>query len=106
MPWGFASPAGADLPGGLDNVLAVQAMFPVLSATEMAGQRGENPVADAAADGDLALVWELLAARLRSVDGYVTRFVATFDDVSTAADITFVHAANAIAAFEAAARRV
>ena len=30
---GFASPAGPDLPHGLDNVLAVQAMFPVTSAT-------------------------------------------------------------------------
>ena len=105
MPSGFASPAGFDLPPGLDSALAVQAMFPVTSATEMAGQRGENPVADAAADGDLALVWDLLAARLRSVEGYVTRFVAAFDDVSTAADVTFVHAANAIAAFEAAAWR-
>ena len=34
------------------------------------------------------LVWELLAARLRGRDGYVTRFIAAFDDVRTAADIT------------------
>jgi cytochrome c peroxidase len=104
-PSGFASPAGAALPPGLDNVLAVQAMFPVTSGTEMAGQPGENPVADAAALEDLPAVWELLAARLRQVDDYVEQFVAAFDDVSVAADITFVHAANAIAAFEAAAWR-
>jgi cytochrome c peroxidase len=51
---GFSSPAGDSLPVGLDNALAVQAMFPVTSATEMAGQAGENSVADAAAIGDLA----------------------------------------------------
>lgn len=105
MPSGFASPAGFDLPPGLDNALAVQAMFPVTSGTEMAGQPGENPVADAAAAGDLPLVWELLAARLRGIDGYVARFVAAFDDISDPSDISFVHAANAIAAFEAATWR-
>ena len=104
-PSGFASPAGAALPPGLDNLLAVQAMFPVTSGTEMAGQPGENPVADAAARGDLPAVWALLAARLQKVDAYVEQFVAAFDDVNGAADITFVHAANAIAAFEAAAWR-
>lgn len=104
MPSGFESPAGMDLPEGLDNVLAVQAMFPVTSGTEMAGQPGENPVADAAAIGDLAGpdgIWEQLAERLRGIDGYVEQFVAVFDDVETAADIEFRHAANAIAAFEA-----
>jgi cytochrome c peroxidase len=105
MPSGFASPAGHDLPPGLDNALAVQAMFPVTSGTEMAGQPGENPVADAAAAGDLPLVWDLLAERLRGIDGYAERFVAAFDDVSEAGDIRFVHVANAIAAFEAATWR-
>jgi cytochrome c peroxidase len=104
-PSGFTSPAGEDLPPGLDNVLAAQAMFPVTSGTEMAGQRGENPVADAAAREDLPAVWNLLAARLRTADGYVEQFIAAFDDVKDAADITFVHAANAIAAFEAVAWR-
>ena len=105
MPSGFASPAGRDLPQGLDNALAVQAMFPVTSGTEMAGQPGENPVADAAARGDLPAVWELLAARLRQIDAYVSQFAAAFADVNDAADITFAHAANAIAAFEAVAWR-
>lgn len=101
-PSGLETPAGYDLPEGLDNVLAAQAMFPVTSATEMAGQPGENPVADAAAAGDFVGVWAQLAARLRSIDGYVAQFVAVYPDVHRAADIGFVHAANAIAAFEAA----
>tara|TARA_R110002096_G_scaffold8803_2_gene35850 strand:- start:3746 stop:5107 length:1362 start_codon:yes stop_codon:yes gene_type:complete len=104
LPNGVESPASFDLPGGLDNPLAVQAMFPVTSAAEMAGQAGENPVADAAAAGDLAGpdgVWAQLAVRLRGLDGYVEQFIDVFDDVSTADDIQFTHAANAIAAFEA-----
>ena len=105
MPSGFASPAGLDLPADLDNALAVQAMFPVTSGTEMAGQPGENPVADAAAAGNLPLVWELLAERLRGIDGYVDRFAGTFDDINEPSDISFVHVANAIAAFEAATWR-
>lgn len=111
QPSGFRSPAGDDLPDGLDNVLAVQAMFPVTSGTEMAGQLGENPIADAAAVGDLAGpdgVWAQIAERLQGIDGpggYVEQFIAVYDDVGEAADITYVHAANAIAAFEASAWR-
>jgi len=104
MPNGIESPAGVGLPEGLENALAVQAMFPVTSATEMAGQAGENPVADAAAAGDLSGpfgVWEQLAERLRGIDGYVEQFIRVFDDVASADDIRFTHAANAIAAFEA-----
>ena len=105
MPNGIESPAGFDLPKGLDNALAVQAMFPVTSGTEMAGQAGENPIADAAAAGNLAGVggvWEQLAERLQGLPGYVEQFVTVFPDVTTATDIRFTHAANAIAAFEAA----
>ena len=104
-PGGFTSPAGADLPPGLESALAAQAMFPVTSGTEMAGQPGENPVADAAAAGDLPRIWSLLAERLQGIDGYVTQFVDVFPDVYSASDITYVHAANAIAAFEAVAWR-
>jgi cytochrome c peroxidase len=104
FPGGIESPAGLDLPHGLDNPLAAQAMFPVTSGTEMAGQAGENSIADAAAAGNLAGpagVWAQLAGRLRGIDDYVEQFVAVFDDVGSADDIRFVHAANAIAAYEA-----
>lgn len=108
-PSGFINPAGADLPLGLDNALAAQAMFPVTSAAEMAGQAGENPVADAAAVSNLAGpggVWELLAQRLQAIPEYVDLFKNAYpDEVTTATDITFVHAANAIAAFEGFAWR-
>ncbi len=105
---GFWSPAREQLPTGLDNVLAVQAMFPVLSAVEMAGHRGENEIADAAAldqlDGPEG-AWAKLAARLQAIPGYVERFKAAFTDVTKPDEITFIHAANAIAAFEASAFR-
>jgi cytochrome c peroxidase len=108
QPSGFQSPAGNDLPLGLDNSLAVQAMFPVTSMTEMAGQPGENPVAVAASAGILAGpggVWDQLATRLKAQPAYVTAFIDVYSDVNTAADITFVHAANAIAAYETVAFR-
>jgi cytochrome c peroxidase len=104
QPGGVRSPAGAALPSGLDNVLAVQAMFPVTSAAEMAGSRGENTVADAAAAGNLAGpggVWEQLADRLRGIPEYVELFRAAFPSIRSAQEIQYVDAANAIAAFEA-----
>lgn len=107
QPSGFRNPAGENLPSGLDNVLAVQAMFPVTSGAEMAGQPGENPIADAAASSNLAGpggVWEQLAERLKGIDGYVRRFMDVYD-LRSPDEITYVHAANAIAAFEASAWR-
>ena len=101
QPSGFRSPAGALLPHTLDNVLAAQAMFPVTSGAEMAGQAGENPIADMAAAGDLIGIWDELAQRLRGNSEYVELFVNAFDDIHGAGDITYAHAANAIAAFEA-----
>lgn len=107
-PRGFRTPAGDNLPVGLDNVLAAQAMFPVTSLTEMAGQpeddNPDNEIASQAAAGNLAGpggVWNLLALRLGNIPEYVDLFMATFPDITTAEEITFVHAANAIAAFEA-----
>ncbi|MDH3254503.1 MAG: cytochrome-c peroxidase [Acidobacteriota bacterium] len=105
QPSGFRSPAGPFLPQDLDNVLAAQAMFPVTSATEMAGQAGENDVADAAASNDVLLVWELLARRLRAIPEYVDLFFEVFPELPSAQAISFTHAANAIAAFEAVAWR-
>jgi len=108
QPSGFINPAGDDLPVGLDNPLAVQAMFPVTSAAEMAGQQGENSIADAVAEDNLAGpdgVWNQLAQRLQGIPEYVDLFASAYDDVSLAGDITYVHAANAIAAYQASAFR-
>lgn len=112
FPSGCVTPVGHDLPDTLENVLACQAMFPVTSGTEMAGQPGENSVADAAAAGNLAGeggVWEQLAHRLQAIPEYVDLFKSAFprgkNRVREAGDITFAHAANAISAFEGSAWR-
>ncbi len=105
---GFWSPAREQLPAGLDSLLAAQAMFPVTSAVEMAGHKGENPVATAVAEDRLAGpggAWDLLAERLRGIPGYVTRFIAAFDEVRSVEDIDFTHAARALAAFQTQAFR-
>lgn len=99
---GFRSPAGDRLPEGLTSLLAVQAMFPVTSATEMAGlPTDDNPIGRAAAAGDLEEIWRLLADRLRAVPGYRQLFRDAYGLEPD--EITYVHAANAIGAFEAAA---
>ncbi len=109
-PWasGFWTPARQQLPEGLDNVLAAQALFPVTSDAEMAGGRGENEVADATALGRFAGpqgVWGLLAERLRRIPEYVALFKKAYPELQGPGDITFVQAANAIAAFQAEAFR-
>lgn len=102
-PSGFSSPAGDALPLGLDSPLAVQAMFPVTSGTEMAGQKGENEIAD---QSGVTGIWAELANRLRAIPEYVDMFMAAYpNDVTGAADVTYAKAANAIAAFEATAWR-
>lgn len=106
---GFITPAKWKLHNGLDNVLAAQAMFPVTSPAEMAGQKGENDIADARSLNNVAGkdgVWELLAARLQAIPEYVDLFKEAYpNEVTTAGDIRFVMAANALAAFEAEAFR-
>ena len=105
-PRHFLSPAGDELPGGLDNVLAAQAMMPVVSPVEMAGQHGENPVGTAVALGDFSAAWAVLAQRLQDPgNGYVGRFKDAFPDIGSAGDISYVHAANAMAVFQALAWR-
>jgi len=108
QPSGFRTPAGTDFPPGIETVLAAQAMFPVTSATEMAGHPGENAIADAAEAGNLAGpggVWKQLADRIRAVPEYVDRFTTVFTGIEGPEDITFPAAANAIAAFAGSAWR-
>jgi cytochrome c peroxidase len=100
-PAGFDSPAGDDLLTGLDHSLAVQAMFPPTSGTEMAGQNGENEVAAAAAAGDVVEVWRLLTERVMRIETYQQMMQQVYPNET----ITFAHIANAIGAFEATAFR-
>lgn len=102
---GFVNPADELLPVGLDNALAVQAMFPPTSRDEMRGHEGDvdlygslNEVAFADADAQTE-TWEMLTERLLSFDEYETLFATAYPNVPSE-EIGFHHAANALAAFE------
>ncbi len=102
---GFVSPAGATLPTGLDNVLAVQAMFPVTSNDEMRGKPGDADVFGAPNEistidpTDFPAIWDALMQRVLAIPAYITLLDAAYPGVSTDA-LGFQHVANALAAFE------
>ena len=102
------TPAGGQLPTGLANALAAQAMFPVLTRHEMRGEPGDvdrfgapNELAQLSND-DRPGIWAALMSRLLSIPQYVELFQAAYPEVAIE-DLGFQHAANAIAAFEASA---
>jgi len=105
QPSGFRTTDVAVLPAGLENVLAAQALLPLVSVLEMAGIQGQNPVADAIFAGNIETAWNLLLSRLRANGEYVDLFKAAFPEIHLASDIRIAHVGNAIAAFEAAAFR-
>ena len=101
----FDTPAGAALPQGLDNLLAAQAMFPVMSREEMRGLPGDRDVFGKPnelaqhGDADYAKVWDGVMKRLLAFPGYQQMFAAAYPGTPTSS-LGFRHAANAIAAFE------
>jgi cytochrome c peroxidase len=97
---GFDTPAQEWLPSGLNGILAVQAIFPMASQFEMAGDPKENQVAGAAYDR-IDAVWPILAKRVRIIPEYADMFVAAFEIVREPGDINITQIANALAAFEA-----
>ncbi len=96
---GFDTPAQEWLPDGLSGLLAAQALFPMTSQFEMAGDPLENEVAGAAYDR-IDAVWPILTKRVRIIPAYADRFIAAYDDVQDPLDISITHIVNAIAAFE------
>lgn len=105
-PTGYITPAGDAFLPGLDTPLAAQAMFPVTSGTEMAGQAGENAVADAAAQGDVRTVWSLLTKRVTDIPEYRAMLFNVYPALANNVNnITFAHIANAIGAYETVAFR-
>lgn len=105
-PTGFTTPAGDDFLPGLETAVAAQAMFPVTSATEMAGQAGENAVADAAIQGNVREVWRLLTQRVTAIPEYLAMIFKAYPDLNhDTGKINFTHIANAIGAYEAAVFR-
>src|SRR5258706_1845836 len=101
----FQTPAGPALPAGLPNILAAQAMFPVLNRQEMRGDSGDvdslgapNELAQYG-DSQLTEIWHGVMQRLLAIPEYVPLFHAAFPGTPDNA-LGFQHAATAIAAFE------
>jgi cytochrome c peroxidase len=102
----LTTPAGDHLTAELRGALALgpvaaQAMFPVLSREEMRGAAGQNPIANLP-DDDPGAIWAKLMQRLRGIVEYRRLFEAAYPGTRFG-DLSFAHAANAIAAFELAA---
>lgn len=97
---GFNSPAEEWLPTGFNSILAAQAVFPLVAQFEMAGNPKENEIAGAVHDR-IDAAWPILAKRVRIIPEYGNRFVASFDHITDAKQVTIVEIANALAAFMA-----
>ncbi|EDQ33221.1 Cytochrome c peroxidase [Hoeflea phototrophica DFL-43] len=95
---GFNSPAEEYLPSGLKGILAAQALFPLTSETEMAGNPEENKVAGAAYDR-IDHVWPLLMERVWAIPAYVDLFRQADPSIERAGDLTIAHVANALGDF-------
>ena len=101
----FKTPTNVALPPQLDNLLAAQAMLPVLNRTEMRGNAGDVDVAGnpnelaAYPDAQASDIWAATMRRLLAIQRYQAKFNAAYPGVP-ATSLGFQHAANAIAAFE------
>lgn len=95
---GFDTPTAEDLPMGLSDVLAAQALLPLISEFEMAGKREDNDVAKAARrrpeEG-----WERIAHRIRIIPEYAGLLRDAFPDLADGGQIEIRHVANALSAF-------
>lgn len=122
----FRSPLGEHLPEGFDNVMAVQALFPLAREDEMLGVSGDRSPSDlprphkdqvnelaaqtahlegsARIEAVLELVMERLLGRKGAANQpwhaeYRARFRAAYPDVDVE-DLSIVHVGNALSHFE------
>ncbi|HWP36435.1 MAG TPA: cytochrome c peroxidase [Gemmatimonadales bacterium] len=98
----FHSPPDVkSLPGPLPNILAAQALLPVLNRREMRGEPGDTDVFGNTnelaqlPDSQPWLVWNAIMQRLLAIPEYADRFKTAFG----IGPLGFQHAATAIAAF-------
>lgn len=93
------------MPDEIENVLAAQAMMPVLSDAEMRGTKGETDASGVHNEVGALLgqneeeIWAALMKRVLSFPEYREMFKAAFPDKDID-KLHFASAANAIAAFE------
>lgn len=97
MPSGFKTPAGADLPEGLESVAAAQAIFPLTSPEEMLGRATDNGLAARfSAPKD---IWAALMLRIKNNPQYMQMLRAAYPGVADA-QFGIQHVGNALAAFQ------
>ena len=96
----FLSPAGSELPDGLNDVLAAQALFPAATGDELVGTV-DNAVKDVAHLGNRA-VWDALADRIKILPEYWPFIKPAYPELQSIDELDIVHIANAISAFVAA----
>ncbi len=81
------------------GLVAAQAMFPVTSHEEMKGDANEgNELAQYSGD-EFSEIWSALMLRLGDIPEYVSLFESAYPNIDFE-NMTFAHAANAIAGFE------
>lgn len=104
-PGGFKAPPGIVFPAGLANLVAAQAMLPVLNRTEMRGVAGDRDVFGntnelaAISDTDAAEAWRAVMRRVLAIQEYAAKFATAYPGIPASA-LGFQHAANAMAAFQ------
>jgi len=97
-PFGIAMPAGMTLERPVPNALAAQNILPLLSGDEMAGQPGENDIADAVGDERISGpdgAWAIIAARVADLPEYADQFA----DLTGSRDVHIADIATALSAF-------
>ncbi len=96
--YSIETPAGRNLPEGLDDQLAAQALFPITSRHEMRGEVGESELGDVP-DDNLPEIWDRVMRRLLSIPEYRTAFQQAFP-LPPSQTHTIADYANAIADYE------
>src|SRR4030095_13912948 len=95
----FKTPTGVVIPPQANNLLAAQAMLPVLNRTEMRGLAGDRDITGnpnelaTIPDANASDVWTATMRRLLAVQAYQAKFSAAYPGTPTAA-MGFQHAAN------------
>ena len=95
----FLTPAGDELPEGLQNVLAAQALFPAVTGDELVGTV-DNDVKAVAHLGNRA-VWKALTGRVQYLEEYWPPVKAAYPELKSLDDLNITYIANAISAFVA-----
>jgi len=97
----ITTPVGNNLPFGLDDLVAVQALFPLVSQVEMSGEPSASLVGTLVANGDLNGAWNAIAQKIRSIPQYASLFMQAYPtEIFSSSDIQIRHVANALSSFQ------